>query len=166
MTADTNERSTIWHIALLVGALVLCEGVGALAGYVTQGPVQTWYPTLNKPFFTPPDWLFAPVWITLYAMMAVAWYLVLRRGWATPGVKSASIAFLVQLVLNGTWSFVFFGMQSIAGGLVVIIALLLAIRWTLKRFHRISTTAFWLLLPYLAWTMYATLLNGTLWMMN
>ncbi len=166
MAADSNERSTAWHIALFVGALVLCEGVGALAGYVTQGPVQTWYPTLNKPFFTPPGWLFAPVWITLYAMMAGAWYLVLRRGWSTPGVKSASTAFLVQLVLNGTWSFVFFGMQSIVGGLVVIIALLAAIRWTLKRFFLMDRWAGFLLLPYLFWVMYATLLNGTLWMMN
>lgn len=166
MATDSNERSTAWHVALFAGALFLCEGVGALAGYVTRGPVQTWYPTLNKPFFTPPDWLFAPVWITLYAMMAAAWYLVLRRGWSAPGVKAATTAFLVQLVLNGIWSFVFFGMQSIAGGMVAIVALLLAIRWTLKRFFPINRWAGFLLLPYLAWVMYATILNGTLWMMN
>lgn len=164
--ATQTGRSWIREAALLLGALVLCEGVGALAGYATQGPVQTWYPTLNKPFFTPPDWLFAPVWITLYAMMAVAWYLVLRQGWNAPDVQAASTAFIVQLVLNGTWSFVFFGMQSIAGGLVVIIALLLAIRWTLKRFVPLSRWAAFLLFPYLAWVMYATLLNGALWMMN
>ncbi len=163
----TQSRSSwVREAALLLGALVLCEGVGALAGYATQGPVQTWYPTLNKPFFTPPDWLFAPAWITLYAMMAVAWYLVLRQGWSDAQVQRATTAFLIQLVLNGTWSFVFFGMQSITGGLVVIIALLLAIRWTLKRFFPLSRWAGFLLLPYLAWVMYATLLNGTLWMMN
>ncbi|MES3630357.1 MAG: tryptophan-rich sensory protein [Longimonas sp.] len=162
----TQNRTWMRDAGLLLAALVLCQGVGALAGYVTQGPVQTWYPTLNKPFFTPPDWLFAPVWITLYAMMAVAWYLVLRQGWGDAQVKQATWAFLVQLALNGAWSFVFFGMQSIAGGLVVIIALLLAIRWTLKRFRPLSKPAFWLLIPYVFWTMYATLLNGTLWMMN
>ncbi len=161
--APTSSRQRDAWLLLLT--LIVCQGVGALAGYATQEPVQTWYPTLEKPFFTPPDWLFAPVWITLYAMMAIAWFLVLRTGW-TDEVQTASAVFGLQLVLNGAWSFVFFGMQSIGGGLVVIITLLLAIRWTLKRFYPINRWSAFLLLPYLAWVMYATLLNGSLWMMN
>ena len=163
--SDAPASSWQRDAALLLFTLLVCQGVGALAGYATQCPVQTWYPTLEKPFFTPPNWLFAPVWITLYAMMAVAWFLVLRTGW-TDTVRTASAVFVLQLVLNGAWSFVFFGMQSIVGGLIVIIALLLAIRWTLKQFYPINSWAAFLLLPYLAWVMYATLLNGALWMTN
>ena len=150
--------------AVLVG-VVVCEGVGALAGWATQTSVDTWYPTLTKPWFTPPDWLFAPVWIALYAMMGVAAALV----WAgRPGRSRrwALIAFAVQLGLNLAWSIVFFGGQFIAGGLVVIAALWLAIAWTIERFVRVSLAATALLVPYLLWVTYAAALNVGLAVLN
>lgn len=152
-------------IAVLIG-IVLCEAVGALAGVATQSSVNTWYPTLAKPGFTPPDWLFAPVWITLYAMMGIAAGVVWTKRGKQRGVRPALVAFGVQLVLNAAWSFVFFGAQSIGGGLVVIVLLLAAIAETIRRMAPLSRWAAMLLVPYLLWVAYATALNGALWWLN
>lgn len=150
----------------LLLAVAICQGVGALAGWVTAGPVETWYPALDKPFFTPPNWLFAPAWITLYTLMGIAAYLVARKGWRRPAVRGALAVFGGQLVLNGAWSFVFFGAQSPGGGLVVIAALLGAIIWTMVRFFPLQRWAGWLLVPYLLWVSYATALNAAIWWLN
>ena len=151
-------------VAILIG-IVLCEAVGALAGIATQSSVNSWYPTLVRPEFTPPDWLFAPVWITLYAMMGIAAGLVWGQREADRA-RSALIVFGVQLALNAAWSFVFFGAQSIGGGLVVIVLLLAAIVETIRRFAPLSRWAAGLLVPYLLWVAYATALNASLWWLN
>jgi tryptophan-rich sensory protein len=148
-----------------VGILV-CEGVGALAGVATRSSVDTWYPTLAKPGFTPPDWLFAPVWITLYAMMGVAAGLVWTKRADASAAQSALVAFGVQLVLNAAWSVVFFGAQSIGGGLLVIVPLAAAIAETMRRMWPLSRLAAGLLVPYLGWVLYATALNLGLWVLN
>ena len=149
--------------AQILAFIVLCEGVGLIAGLATQSSVETWYPTLAKPFFTPPDWLFAPVWTVLYALMGIAAHLVWRR---RPGVQRALVLFGVQLALNAAWSLVFFGGRSISGGLVVILLLLAALLATLVAFWRRSRWAGALLVPYVVWVGYATALNAGIWWLN
>jgi len=153
------------RIGALVVAVLLCEGVGLIAGIATQSSVQTWYPTLTKPFFTPPGWLFAPVWIALYAMMGVAAWMVWTRG-ASAKRQRALGWFAVQLVLNALWSIIFFGMQAPGGGLITIVVLWGAIAVTMRDFLRLRRTAGWLLGPYLLWVTYAAALNGAIWWMN
>jgi len=146
-------------------AVLLCEGVGLLAAWATQTSVTTWYLTLAKPAFTPPDWLFAPVWTVLYAMMGIAAVLVRRSG-PGRGRRGALVLFGVQLVMNGAWSFAFFWARSPAAGGLVIVALLGVLAWTTVRFFRVRALAGWLLTPYLLWVAYATALNGAIWLLN
>ncbi|PSQ96485.1 MAG: TspO protein [Bacteroidetes bacterium SW_9_63_38] len=148
----------------LVGVLV-CESVGLLAAWATQTSVATWYPTLAKPFFTPPDWLFAPVWTALYAAMGVAAALIWRVG-RTSAVRRALLLFGVQLLLNGGWSFAFFWARSPGWGLLVITVLWAVLAGTLWTFFRLRAVAGWLLVPYLAWVSYALALNVGIWVLN
>jgi benzodiazapine receptor len=147
----------------LVGFLVLCLGVGAGAGFMTAESVVTWFPTLNKPFFNPPPWVFAPVWTTLYIMMALAAWRVLLSGAIS---KPALNLFFGQLVLNFLWSLLFFGLHSPALALVDIIALWIMIALTLRAFLKIARPSGYLLMPYLAWVSFATLLNASIWWLN
>jgi tryptophan-rich sensory protein len=149
----------------LLGVLI-CEGVGLLAAWATQTSVTTWYPTLTKPGFTPPDWLFGPVWTVLYAMMGVAAALVWQRRTEDTMSQSALVLFGVQLLLNGGWSFAFFGARSPGLGLIVIVALWGALAWTTERFFRVRAAAGWLLVPYLLWVTYAGALNLSIWLLN
>jgi tryptophan-rich sensory protein len=162
-----------------LGAVLCAVGVTAL-GFVSSlfmGGLTDWYPALTKPFFTPPNWLFGPVWTVLYLMMGVALWLVVREGLAPPPapqaswqaggkVKLAAILFAVQLALNLAWSPVFFGARSAAGGLVVILVLWATIVATVVAFARVRPFAAWLLAPYLAWLSYATALNGAIVALN
>ena len=161
---DRGPPSSIWKPAL-VGVLI-CEGVGLLAAWATQTSVTTWYPTLTKPGFTPPDWLFGPVWTVLYAMMGVAAALVWQRRTEDTTSQSALVLFGVQLLLNGGWSFAFFGARSPGLGLIVIVALWGALAWTTERFFRVRAAAGWLLVPYLLWVTYAGALNLSIWLLN
>jgi tryptophan-rich sensory protein len=161
---DGWTRPRAWMQAL--SAILLCEGVGLLAAWGTRTSVATWYPTLTKPFFTPPDWLFAPVWTVLYAMMGVAAVLVWWRRSEDRASQNALVLFGVQLLLNGAWSFAFFGARSPILGLVVILALWGAVAGTTERFFRIRAGAGWLLVPYLLWVTYAAALNLGVWLLN
>jgi len=142
-----------------------CVGIGAIGGIATSASVSTWYPTLQKPWFNPPDSVFAPVWTLLYLMMAVgAW-----RVWLKGNDKEKSKAlnmFWFQLILNLGWSIVFFGMRQIGFALAEIVLLLLAILVTTFLFWRIDRFAGMLMLPYIAWVSFATLLNASLWILN
>lgn len=140
--------------------------VGGLSGFVTSGGVETWYPTLIKPSFNPPSWVFGPVWTVLYVLMGVAAFLVWKKGTETDGVKAALTLFAVQVALNGLWSILFFGLQAPALAFIEIIVLWIAIVATLAAFWRVAPTAGWLLVPYLAWVSFATVLNGSLWLLN
>jgi len=153
-------------LASLVVAVLIPEGVGAIAAVATQSSVSTWYPALAKPWFTPPDAVFAPVWITLYAVMGVASWRVWRQGSRRATVQMSLAAYGVQLVLNGLWSIVFFGLRSIGGGLVVILVLLTALALTMRLFARVDRVSAWLMAPYGLWVAYATALNTALWWMN
>ena len=150
----------------LVIAIALPLVVGGLSGYATSGGVSTWYPTLVKPPFNPPAWIFGPVWTLLYITMGVAAFLVWRQGLAAEGVRLALAVFIIQIALNGLWSILFFGLQAPGWALVEIILLWLAIVATLVLFWRVVPAAGLLLIPYLAWVSFATVLNASLWWLN
>lgn len=140
--------------------------VGGLSGFATVRGVQEWYPSLTKPPFNPPAWVFGPVWTLLYITMGVAAFLVWQKGWENEAVKVALALYLVQLILNGLWSILFFGMQSPALAFAEIILLWLAVAATIVWCWRVSPAAGILLLPYEAWVSFAALLNGSLWLLN
>lgn len=146
--------------------IAVCEAAGVLGALFTAPAIATWYATLRKPGFTPPNWLFGPVWIALYALMGIAAYLVWRRGVGDVRVKWGLALFVVQLVLNAAWSPAFFGLRSTLGGLLVILPLWFAICATIVLFWRVSKAAGLLLVPYIAWVTYATALNVSLWQLN
>jgi benzodiazapine receptor len=146
-------------VGRLVGSIAACEGAGLIGSVFTTPAIPTWYAALEKPAFTPPNWVFAPVWGVLYALMGVAVFLIWRRGLEQPGVKPAFILFWVQLVINLLWSVVFFGLHSLLGGAVLIIALWVLVLVTILRFFRISAAAGGLLIPYIAWLSIASALN-------
>jgi benzodiazapine receptor len=154
----------------LVGFLAATYGGAALGTGLTAGSVNTWYRTLRRPHWTPPDRLFGPVWMVLYTLMGVSAWLVRRSGKGDPGraeaAKRALVVWGVQLVLNVAWSAVFFGGRRIGGGLVVIGLLWTAIATCLGLTARVSRPAAGLLLPYLAWTSFAAALNARIWQLN
>jgi benzodiazapine receptor len=152
-----GERSR--NILKLVISIVACQCAGLIGSIFTTPAIPTWYETLAKPSFTPPNWLFAPAWVTLYVLMGVAAFLVWRKGLGIENVKAALITFLVQLVLNVLWSAIFFGAKSLVGGAVVIVLLWIAILFTILRFFKISTVAGGLLIPYILWVTFASALN-------
>jgi tryptophan-rich sensory protein len=153
-------------VVKLVVSLVACQFAGAIGAIFTTPAIPTWYATLEKPSFSPPNWLFAPAWITLYLLMGVAAFLIWRQGLAQKGVRAALVIFLVQLVLNALWSVVFFGLQSPLWGVVVIIALWIAILITIIKFFKLSTAAGSLMLPYILWVSFAAVLNIAVFMLN
>jgi tryptophan-rich sensory protein len=144
--------------------LAINAAVSALGGWATSTSVGTWYQALAKPAFNPPDWIFAPVWSALYAMIAIAGWRAWRRG--GEDLRGALMVYAVQLALNLSWSFVFFGARSIGGALAVIPALFAAIVVNAVLFWRIDRTAGALLVPYAAWVAFATLLNAAIWRLN
>lgn len=143
-----------------------CLAAAYLGSIATQSSVDTWYKTIEKPVFNPPSWIFAPVWTLLYIMMGAAAGLVWHRTGRREGVQRALILFAIQLALNNLWSFLFFGLQNPFLALIEIILLWLLIYETMLAFRRVSTLAGRLLIPYLLWVSFATVLNGSIWWLN
>lgn len=168
MSIPTNsaDRQPARWLAVLIAILPVV--VASLIGSaVTVPQIPGWYAGLAKPPFNPPNWLFAPVWTTLFALMGLAAFRVLSRPPGMIGRGQALLAYHVQLALNLAWSCVFFGLQSPAGGLVVIALLIAAIIWTIRRFAALPDRfAAWLLAPYLAWVSFAAVLNLSIWWLN
>ena len=161
MNPSTRARDTAGFIAFLAPCLAV-SAVGAMA---TATSVGTWYPTLAKPAFNPPNWMFAPVWTALFFMMAIAAW----RVWRRDGLRNARWAlmlFALQLALNLSWSIVFFGLRSIGWALVEIVVLLLAILATTLVFWQRDRVAGMLFVPYAAWVAFATVLNAAIWRLN
>ena len=165
----------------LLGFVALCLAVAAAGGAVTASSVGTWYAGLAKPAFNPPNWVFAPVWTALYLMMAFAGWRVWRRSQpprlaarGTPPLQEGSRnaarlalgVWAVQLAMNLTWSFLFFGARSIGGALVEIVVLFAAIVVTAGLFWRIDRLAGVLFVPYIWWVGFAAVLNAALWGLN
>lgn len=153
----------IIKIALVV---LVCVSLGYFSGMVTRESVTTWYPTLVKPFFNPPNWIFAPVWTLLYILMGIAAGLVWTSGSDEKAVKKALGFFALQFALNMLWSYLFFGLHNPILALVEIILLWLMIWETYNMFRKINKTAGYLLIPYLAWVSFATILNASIWWLN
>jgi tryptophan-rich sensory protein len=158
-----SERLKSWGV--LAGLVILCAAVGAIGGAITVPQVPTWYAGLNQPSFRPPDWLFGPVWTTLYAMMAIAAWLAWRT--AGPARRAGAMGlFLLQLAVNAVWPPIFFGAHLLLVGLIDIVLLWLALAATIVKFWRIRPVAGLLLLPYLAWVSFASVLNAAIWRLN
>jgi len=145
---------------------VACLAAGAIGSIFTRSAIPTWFVTLEKPVFSPPNWLFAPVWTLLYILMGIAAFLVWRKGLGNGQVRSALIVFLIQLILNTLWSVVFFGLESPLFGLVIISVLWVVILVTVIQFFNISRAASMLLWPYLLWVTFAAVLNSSIWLLN
>lgn len=154
------------QIIALILFVLICLAVGALSSLSTASSVGGWYQLLTKPHFTPPDWVFGPVWTALYIIMGIAAFLVWRIKLAEQLRRQALGAFVVQLVLNALWAPIFFGLHSILGGLIVIAFLLIAILVTTILFFGLSRAAGYLMLPYLSWVSYATMINVYLMILN
>lgn len=148
----------------LVLSVLVAVLVGAIGSIFTTSSIQTWYVTLAKPPFNPPSWLFAPVWTILYVLMGISFWLIWKS--RSSEKKHAMGLFIVQLILNGIWSPVFFGARSIGNALAIIVLLWAAIVLTIFVFQKISKPAAWLLVPYILWVSFATVLNFSLWQQN
>ena len=145
--------------------LALCLTISAIGGWVTADSVGTWYRTLQKAVFNPPDWVFAPVWTLLYLMIALAGWRVWRSA-GMAGARAGMAAYAAQLALNLAWSFLFFGGRMIGIALVEIALLLAVICVNAVLFWRTDRLAGWLLAPYAAWVAFACVLNFALWRLN
>lgn len=149
----------------LVLFIVACLGAGGLGAIATTPEIEGWYKTIEKPSWNPPDYVFGPVWTTLYVLMGIAAWLL----WKPEGFRAAAkpmALFGGQLVLNVAWSFIFFGLHQPGWAFVEIVILWLAILATTMGFFRCSTIAGWLLVPYLAWVSFASVLNFAIWRLN
>lgn len=149
--------------------VVTCLAIGYFSGMATQSSIKTWFPTLIKPSFNPPNWVFAPVWSLLYIMMGIAAGLVWDRMEASKDkelVKKSLIFFAIQLGLNALWSVLFFGLRNPMLALIEIALLWLMIYETYIKFGKIDKIAGYLFLPYLAWVSFASILNASIWWLN
>jgi len=164
-TKKTDEMSGMARWAGLVTFVVLCLGAGGLGAIATTPEIPTWYQDLVKPSWNPPAYLFGPVWTALFVMMAIAGWLV----WKPRGFTQAAVPLTLfgsQLVLNVAWSWIFFGAHQPGWAFLEIIVLWLAILATTAEFFRSDKTAGWLMIPYLAWVSFASVLNFTIWRLN
>jgi benzodiazapine receptor len=165
MSSKRSEIGTGRDILALVLFVGLCLGVGGLGGAVTAESVNTWYPTLNKPSFNPPNWIFGPVWTTLNILTGVAVWRVWRAA-DRDTARGPLAVFALQLAVNLGWSVAFFGLRNPGLAVIVVLALDLLVLVTALMFRRIDRPAAWLLVPYLAWISFATLLNVAIWRIN
>lgn len=151
-------------IGKFIFSVLFCEGVGLLATPFTLAAIPTWYVSLNKPFFSPPNWVFGPVWTLLYFLMGIAFYLIWIQG-KKKNLK-AIYFFLIQLFLNFLWSILFFGLKSPFLGFLDILILEVSIFLTIKNFYSLSKIASYLLIPYILWVTFATILNFSILVLN
>lgn len=161
-----NSGPTTRTVISLAVALAIPLIVGALGGLATASSLESWYPSLAKPSWTPPSWVFGPAWTVLYLLMGLAAWRVWRLGPADPAVRGALGLFALQLVFNLAWSVLFFGFQRIDLALMEVVVLLALILVTALRFGRLDRISGWLLAPYFLWTTFATTLNASVWWLN
>lgn len=153
-------------IVKLICSVALCIFIGFLGSFVTRDSVSTWYADLSRPCFTPPDWTFGVVWPILYMMMGISAFLIWNMGFDKIEVKVALGIFGLQLILNGLWTPIFFGLHLVGVALVEIIMMWIAILLTIISFWKISKPATLLLLPYILWVSFAVVLNASLFILN
>lgn len=162
------------NIIRLVAAIIICQLAGVLGSFFTAPAIDAWYKTLERPFFTPPDWLFAPVWITLYTLLGISLYFIWIKNNETKKtekkkkkyIKVSLWIFAIHLVTNAIWSIIFFGLRSPQWALLNIVVLWGLIVWTMARFYKIDKKAAYILIPYILWVTLATALNFEIWRLN
>jgi benzodiazapine receptor len=155
----------VQKIGAFLLSLIIPLAVGGVSGFFTVSAIPGWYQTIQKPSWNPPNWVFGPVWTTLYVMMGVAMYLV----WSRPRSNQRQRALYlnaVQLALNFFWSLIFFNVHAIGWALVEILLLWGMILFTMFAYDKVYKPAAWLMLPYVAWVSFATILNFTIWRLN
>lgn len=150
----------------LVLFIAIAQAAGIIGAYFTADAIPTWYAGLEKPFFNPPNWVFGPVWTTLYTLMGTASYFVWRKRFSLTHAARGMQWYWIQLGLNAIWSPVFFGLKSLSLALAIILALWVAIVLTIREFWKMDWRLGVALLPYIAWVSFATLLNYSLWRLN
>ncbi|MEY5034151.1 MAG: hypothetical protein RL447_529 [Bacteroidota bacterium] len=157
--------TTPQKIGAFLLSLIIPLAVGGISGFFTVSAIPGWYQTIQKPSWNPPNWVFGPVWTTLYVLMGIAMYLI----WTQPRTEQRQRALYLnaaQLILNFFWSLIFFNMHAIGWALIEIIILWVVIVQTMFAYDRVYKPAAWLLLPYIVWVTFATILNGTIWWLN
>lgn len=154
------------EILKLAISIIICLAAGFIGSIFTNRSIPTWYAALKKPSFSPLNWLFGPVWTALFILMGISLFLIWRKGLNYPSVKIPLIIFGVQLLLNILWSFLFFTLKSPLAGFIEIILLWILILITILLFYPTSKTTAVLLLPYILWVSFASILNFTLWRLN
>ena len=161
-----NTSKTISSTWKLIISIFICEATGIISALFANTSMNPWFSTLNKPSWNPPAFLFAPVWTTLYLLMGISLWLIWKSAVPAPQKNKAIILFSLQLFLNFWWSIIFFRFHSPALALVEIIVLLILILLTIISFSKLSKPAAWLLIPYIAWVAFATILNYSIWDLN
>ncbi|HEY1074943.1 MAG TPA: TspO/MBR family protein [Patescibacteria group bacterium] len=149
----------------LLACVVGTNIVGNIGSLATFSQITTWYATLEKPWFNPPNWLFGPAWTLLFTLMGISLYLILSHA-GKREMKTAVLVFSIQMVLNVLWSFIFFGWHQLGIAFAEIVILWVAILVTIINFSRISKVAAWILVPYLGWVTFASLLNFAVWQLS
>ena len=161
-----NTSKTISSTWKLIISIFICEATGIISALFANTSMNPWFSTLNKPSWNPPAFLFAPVWTTLYLLMGISLWLIWKSAVPAQQKNKAIILFSLQLFLNFWWSIIFFRFHSPALALVEIIVLLILILLTIISFSKLSKPAAWLLIPYIAWVAFATILNYSIWDLN
>lgn len=149
----------IWK---LIASVVICQSAGIIGAVFTVSSIQSWYIFLNKPSFGPPNWLFGPVWTTLYFLMGTSLYWI----WIKKQRGNALKIFALHLALNASWSLAFFGLHNIFLALINIVVLWVLILIVMIKFYKIEKKASLILIPYLIWVSFATILNYNIWLLN
>lgn len=168
------SENLIYNLRIMIGnkffkliiSLFICYLSASIGSIFTMPAINSWYALLNKPFFNPPNWLFAPVWSLLYTLMGISLYIIWSRGLKNKIISRLFWVFVIHLIVNILWSVVFFGFHSIMAGFLVIVVLWLMILYLIINLWKISKSASILLMPYLAWVSFATLLNYFLMILN
>ncbi|WP_310556311.1 TspO/MBR family protein [Flavobacterium sp.] len=159
----TTTLSNNWKLVICI---IICQSTGIISGFLTNTQNNTWYDTIIKPSWNPPGYLFGPVWTILYFLMAISLWIVWKSNSIKPMKQQAMLFFAAQLFLNFWWTILFFKLQCPLCAFIEIIVMIVLIFFTIFRFAEISKTAAWLLVPYISWVFFATILNYKLWVLN
>jgi len=163
---DFSPINVLKNVILFVFSVGVCLLAGVIGSSFTIKSISTWYAFLVKPFFAPPNWLFGPAWTVLYILMGISLFLVLKHGIGKVKEKIAVTFFGIQLVLNVFWSLLFFTLHNPFLAFIEIIAMWFSILLTIVMFYKISKKAAYLLIPYILWVTFASILNASIWLLN
>lgn len=153
-------------LLLLILLILLCQAAGFIGSIPTISAIDSWYKFLNKPLFSPPNWIFMPVWTTLYTLMGISFYLIVISKKNIVARKRAIILFLIHLAFNSLWSLIFFGLKNVGLALLEIIMLDALVVAVMVNFYRIKKIAAYLLIPYLTWILFASFLTYSIYILN